>query len=447
MKGRRQWLLQCAGLAGASGLPLLGAGCRPVPESASESASEPATGVTLRFWAMGREGEVARELLAGFAQEHPQWRLRIDPLPWSAAHEKLLTAFAGDATPDVAQIGNTWMPEMTALGALTPLEPWLDATPAIGPADFFPGIWQTHRMDGRMMGLPWTVDTRLVYYRRDLFERLGLDGFPPDWSGWLAALRSLKARGWVRTPVLLPLTEFEPLLALALQDDRPLVSEDGHARFSGPGFRQALDFYLQLFREGLAPPATHNQIANLWQEFERGTFACFISGPWNMGELRRRLPASRQHLWAAAPLPGPRGPGFSTAGGSSLVLFERSRHKPQAWALIEYLSRPQVQQTLHRMTGNLPPRRSAWTLAGLTDDPAAQAFARQLERVRPAPALPEWERIANEMQLVAARLVHEGTPPAPALAALDARVNDILGKYRWMRARRRQAVVREGRVA
>ena len=112
---------------------------------------------------------------------------------------------------------------------------------------------------------------------------------------------------------------------------------------------------------------------------------------------------------------------------------------------MEYLSRPQVQQALHRLTGNLPPRRSAWRLAGLNEDPAAQAFARQLERVRPAPALPEWERIAQEMQLVAARLVHEGGPMAPALAALDARVNAILAKYRWMHARRMAVPDQQGR--
>ena len=77
----------------------------------------------IRFWAMGREGEVAPELLAGFERENHGVRLRVEQLPWSAAHEKLLTAVAGDATPDIAQMGNTWLPEMAALGALEPLQP------------------------------------------------------------------------------------------------------------------------------------------------------------------------------------------------------------------------------------------------------------------------------------------------------------------------------------
>src|SRR5512138_2701809 len=66
----------------------------------------------LRFWAMGREGEVAMRLLATFERENPGLHVQVEQLPWSAAHEKLLTAFAGEATPDLAQLGNTWLPEL-----------------------------------------------------------------------------------------------------------------------------------------------------------------------------------------------------------------------------------------------------------------------------------------------------------------------------------------------
>ena len=48
--------------------------------------------------------------------------MRVQQIPWTAAHEKLLTAFAGDATPDVCQLGNTWIPEFAALDALEPLD-------------------------------------------------------------------------------------------------------------------------------------------------------------------------------------------------------------------------------------------------------------------------------------------------------------------------------------
>lgn len=415
---RRRWL-QRAALAAAA-LPLAGCG-----RSASGRR-------TLRLWAMGREGEVAHELLAGFRVEQPQVDLRIEQLPWTAAHEKLLTAFAGDATPDVAQIGNTWLPEMVALGAVEPLDTWLRNSPAIAADDYFSGIWRTNLIDGKLQGLPWYVDTRLLYVRSDLLAKAGFNRMPDTWAGWQEAMQGLQRLG-VAHPQLLPLNEFEPLLALALQQDDELLRDGGRrGHFASPGFERALGFYLQMFERGFAPPLTNNQVANLWQEFGRGNVALYISGPWNLGEFRRRLGAEQQGQWTTAPLPGPNGPGASIAGGSSLVMFRRSRAKREAWALIEYLSRPEVQQHFYRLTGNLPPRRASWSADSLGRDPQALAFAQQLERVRPAPAVPEWERIAQEMQLFAARAVNEHTAPAAMARALDARVDEFLAKRRWM---------------
>ncbi|MEN9416514.1 MAG: hypothetical protein RI988_134 [Pseudomonadota bacterium] len=394
----------------------------------------------LRFWAMGREGEVAGALVEGFERENPGVRVRVEQLPWSAAHEKLLTAFAGDATPDLAQMGNTWLAEMAALGAIAPLEPWLQATPSVDPADHFPGIWATNQVGGAVVGIPWYVDTRLLFVRRDLLAQAGFTDMPEDWAGWRRCLAAVKAGG-VATPILLPINEFEPLLALALQQEEPVLREEGrHGNFSGPGFRRALDFYLGLFRDGYAPGVTHNQVSNLWQEFDRGMFAMFVSGPWNIGELQRRLPAARQRHWGTAALPGPTGPGASIAGGSSLVLFRRSRMQPLAWRLVEYLSRPHVQAEFHQLTGNLPPRRSSWAIAGrdgraLQDEPHARAFRLQLGRVRAAPAVPEWERIVQTMQAQAAQAVHGRLSAQEAVRALDTRVDAILEKRRWMLAR------------
>ena len=392
---------------------------------------------TIRFWAMGREGEVAAELVAGFERENPGVRVRVESLPWTSAHEKLLTAFAGDATPDMAQMGNTWLPEMAALDALEPLAPLLAGTPSIAAADHYAGIWQTNQVDGQTVGVPWYIDTRLLFLRRDLLARAGFEHPPVDWSEWTRCMAALQAGG-MATPILLPTNEFEPLLALALQQEGEVLREGGRlGNFAGPGFRRALQFYLQMFERGWAPGVTNNQVANVWQEFGRGSFAFYISGPWNIGEFKRRLPAALQPAWATAPLPGPEGPGASIAGGASLVLFRRSRVKPLAWKLVEYLTRPAVQLQFYRLTGNLPPRRSTWALprgdgTPLADDPHARAFAQQLERVRAAPAVPEWERIAQEMQLFAALAVHERGDLDATVRGLDVRVDAILEKRRWM---------------
>lgn len=133
-----------------------------------------------------------------------------------------------------------------------------------------------------------------------------------------------------------------------------------------------------------------------------------------------------------APLPGPHGPGASTAGGSSLVISRASRSKEAAWRLVEYLSQPAVQARFHAITGNPPPRRSTWDSPQLASDVYARAFRQQLELAKAVPKVAEWERIMDEMRLVSERVVDGGLDVDAAPAVLDARVDEILEKRRWL---------------
>lgn len=388
---------------------------------------------------MGREGEVVAALLPEFERVHPDIRVKVQQLPWTAAHEKLLTAFAGDVTPDICQLGNTWIPELVALNALEPLDRYVAASSVVDVDDYFAGIWDTNRIGGRLYGVPWYIDTRLMFYRRDLLRDAGFSAPPTSWPEWkqvLAAIQTQAPRD--HYAMLLPINEFEPLLALALQQDEPLLREDGRwGNFTGPGFRRALAFYLEIFQRGWAPLLGNAAISNVWNEFGRGRFAFYVSGPWNIGELQRRLPAGQQDTWMTAPLPGPHGPGASIAGGSSLVVFRASRHQAAAWRLIEFLSQPAVQSRFHALTGDLPPRRTTWQDPRLAADARARAFREQLERVKSAPKVPEWERIVTAMQQVAERAAHGDLSVEQAARELDARADRILEKRRWLLTRGR----------
>jgi multiple sugar transport system substrate-binding protein len=387
---------------------------------------------------MGREGEVVAELVPEFERSHPGIRVKVQQVPWTAAHEKLLTAFVGDATPDVCQLGNTWIAELAALNALAPLDGYVAASSIVRADDYFAGIWDTNRVDGTLYGVPWYVDTRLLFYRRDLLARAGFTAPPRSWDEWRTMLAAIHAQGAPdRHAILLPLNEFEPLLALGLQQDEPLLRDGGRwGNFASAGFSRALGFYLEMFERGWAPLLATGAVSNVWTEFGRGRFVFYVSGPWNIGELRRRLPAEQQDTWMTAPLPGPDGAGASIAGGSSLVIFRASRHPEAAWRLVEFLSQPQVQRRFHALTGDLPPRRTPWAEAALAADVHARAFREQLERVTPAPRVPEWERIANELRVVAERAVRGALTVDEATRELDARVNRILEKRRWLLARR-----------
>jgi multiple sugar transport system substrate-binding protein len=407
---------------------LLLAGC-------ARDADDP---ITLRFWAMGREGEVVQELVREFEAATPGIRVEVQKIPWSAAHEKLLTAYVGRATPDLAQLGNTWVPEFEALEALVALDDRVLASAVVHEADHFPGIWDTNVIDGRLYGVPWYVDTRVLFYRSDLLARAGHPTPPTTWRQWRAVLADVTASGNPGSyGILLPVNEWAQPVILGLQAGSPLLRDNAtYGAFSEPAFARAFTFYVDLFASGLAPPVGNNEVANLFQEFARGTFAMYISGPWNLGEFKRRLPAELQDSWSTAPMPAPddsaSAPGASLAGGSSLVVFRRSRHADAAWQLIEFLSRPEQQRRFYELTGDLPAHRAAWAHPALAGDLRADAFRQQLEHVVPTPKVPEWEQVTERIWVRAEQVVRGAATIDEALAGLDADVDRILAKRRWL---------------
>ncbi len=396
----------------------------------------------VRLWAMGREGEVVRRLVPEFERRHAGIRVRVQQIPWSAAHEKLLTAFVGGAMPDVFQLGSTWVPEFAAIGALEPLDTRLAASGAAPADDYFAGILDANRIDGTTYGVPWYVDTRLLFYRTDLLAQAGFSAPPTDWQTWVAAMTSVKQLvGPGNYAILLPVSEWQPPVILALQRGATLLRDgDRYGDFQSPAFRAAFAFYLDIFRRGLAPAAAEGQVANLYQDFAAGFFAFYISGPWNIGEFSARLPVELAGRWTTAPMPAPQPgvPGISIAGGASLAVSRTARDADAAWQLIEYLSEPASQVAFYRLTGDLPARRSAWADRALADNRYARAFWVQLQHLRAPPKIPEWERIASKITEYAEAAVRGDLDADAALAALDRDVDALLEKRRWLLERRGQ---------
>jgi len=387
---------------------------------------------TITLWVMGFEGEQVAKLLPEFERRNPGIHVDLQQMPVLSAHEKLLTAFAGDSLPDVTPLGNTWIPEFALLGALEPLDGRIATTPGVDVDDYYPGAWDSGVIDGTTYAVPWYVETRLPFYRVDLLREAGVERLPTDWEQWRAAMAAVKQEvGPNRFAILLPLNEPEPLLNLAIHD--PLLRDDGrYGNFRSEGFRRTLAFYKEIFDRGWAPKVGNTAISNVWDEFGKGYFSFYINGPWNIAEFRKRLPPELSDAWMTMPLPGPDGPGASVAGGTSFVVFRNSQHKDAAWKLVAFLSDPEVQVQFHGLTGNLPPRRSPWEDPELAGDRYARAFRDQLERAVPTPKVPEWERIATELKLVGELVANGRLDVDQAAAELDRRTDAILEKRRWM---------------
>ena len=391
------------------------------------------TRTVVEFWGLGREGEVVAEMIPEFERRNPGIRIVMQQIPWIAAHEKLLTAHVGDATPDVAQMGNTWVPEFVTVGALTELH-W----PAADQRDYFAGIWATNVVGGKLYGIPWYVDTRVLFYRKDVLATVGYPRGPRTWSEWIDCMERLQREKKSRYGILMPTNEHEHIEVLAMTSGSPFLKANGtRGAFREPPFRDAFAFYVSLFERGFAPKVSNTQVANLYQQFAQGEFVMHITGPWNVGEFRRRLPANMQDKWATAPLPArdatvPAGIGISMAGGASLVIFRGSPRKAEARKFIEFLSEPAQQVRFYELCGDLPARRSAWRAPALANDPYFPAFHAQLERVAPFPPVPEWEQIATAIYEHGEIAVRGVMTPDATLADLDRMSDRILEKRRWV---------------
>ena len=428
------------------------------------------TKTVVNFWAMGAEGERALPLIEEFEAAHPEIDVRVQQVPWNAAHEKLLTAFAGNSLPDVCQLGNTWIAEFDALGALTDLTKRVSESEKQGkiePSDFFPGVLQGNVIDGRVCGLPWYVDTRLLFVRTDILAKAGHAELPRTWDEWLQAMRDVQAIQPAGSYAMLaPTNEFETPVILGMQAGADMLRDGGRfGDFNSKAFRRAFELYVGIFNAGLAPKDSNTMISNVAQEFERGTFAFYVTGPWNVQGFRERLPASLEGKWTTCPWPSPDSPGagrtlaqladipvdrvhrigtkrseaLRSLGIESvvdLVMFENAsdeRRRDASWQLLEFLSQPQQQVRFTECTGNLPPGAKAWEASGMRSDPLFEGFYEQLQNVRPVPPAPEWEHIVTGELVKRAEAAINGRQTVDeALTELDQRVDEILEKRRWI---------------
>ncbi len=407
----------------------------------SFSCSKNEKGVTtIKFWAMGAEAEFLIKLIPEFEKENPGIKVHVQQMPWTAAQEKLITAVASDNTPDLCQLGNTWIPQFSSLNSITPMNKWIEKSASIKKENFFEGIWDTNIIDSIVYGIPWYVDTRVLFYRKDIFQRAGYDHSPKTWEELFDLSRKIKALfpNEDKYAIYLPTNEWAPFVIFGLQAGSDILKEKNtRGDFNSKEFKEAFNYLVKFHKERLAPIGI-SQVTNVYQAFADEYFSMYISGPWNIPEFKKWMKGDLTDKWSTAPLPAYKDnyPGVSLAGGSSLVIFNNSQHKEEAWKLIEYLSRPHIQIEFYKLLNDLPSIKEAWNDPILKDDPYMKAFYEQFFHVVATPKVPEWEQIAfSKVQQYAELAARNALTVDEALKQLDNDVDRILEKRRWLQSR------------
>lgn len=366
-------------------------------EDQSEAIDEGKASGTIDVWAMGTEGDMLQDFSAAFEEANPDATVKVTAIPWEAAHDKIAGAIASGETPDVSLIGTTWMGEFAEAGGLMPTPEGL-----VDESAFFPGAWGSTEVGGTSYGVPWYVETRVLYYRTDLAEKAGWSEAPQSWDDLKTFAEDMQSKGGAEYGLSLQPGQtgsWQTMMPFAWSNGATLTNEDGtEYTMDSPEMAEAIDYYTSFFKDGLSQTRLLDP-GELEGGFAKGTIGSFVSGPWHTGLVEDQ--GLTDDKYAVAPLPGPDGsPGTSFVGGGDLAVFDDSDNADNAWKYVQWLSEPETQQAFYDEVGDLPAVQEAWETGELAEDPQLQVFGAQLESTQAPPAVPTWEQLAGSIDAI-----------------------------------------------
>ncbi|MGV8909492.1 MAG: sugar ABC transporter substrate-binding protein [Propionicimonas sp.] len=387
-------------------------------DTAKSVSSGKATG-TISVWAFGGEGAALPKLATEFESANPGVKVNVTAIPFDAGHDKLATAITAGKTPDISQIGTTWMGEFATQS--------LDPTPAsIDKGSFFEGAQKTTDVGGTSYGVPWYVETRVVYYRKDLAAKAGITTLPTDWAGLKDMAKAMQTKAGAKWGIDLQpggQGSWQSVLPFAWSNGASVATDDQKKfTFDTPETTEAVKYWQSYFSDGIADkqPPLNSRGPN----FVSGKVPMFISGPWERGGIEELGKAGFKEKYGVMPMPKQK-TATSFVGGSDLVVFKNSKNRDSAWKFVQWLSEPATQVKFYALSTDLPSVKSAWQDPSLTSDPNLAVFGKQLEDAKAPPAIPTWEQVASAFDTEMEKVAKAGLDPAAALKTVQSKADSI----------------------
>ncbi|RHW43624.1 extracellular solute-binding protein [Neobacillus notoginsengisoli] len=404
-------------LTGVLALSGVLAGCSS--DSASNKKEET---TTINVWGMGEEAKSLPKIAEQFEKENENIKVKVQAIPWDKAHDKLLTAVASKKGPDVIQMGTTWIPEFADAGALKDLTPYLEKYPELATENFYEGSVETTKYENIIAGVPWYVDTRVLYYRKDLLEEVGYKEAPKTWDELRDAAKKLAARGKDQYGISIDTNEQSLAFMFARQNGSKLI--DGNKTlFNEKEFVEAVEYLNGFFKDGSAPIDLGIDII---PAFKEGMLPMFISGPWMVKIINDQTP-DLEGKWGTAVLPAKEN-NTSTLGGSNLSVFEHTKNEEAALKFLSYMSKPETQVKWLEITNSLPANKEAWEDKSLQENEYYKVFGEQLENAQPMPVIKPFERIAQTFLSSFEKVYRSGADVQKEMDEFNKKAEDILNK-------------------
>jgi lactose/L-arabinose transport system substrate-binding protein len=340
------------------------------------SSDDASDGTTLTVWTWDQPGQALEAAVPAFEQAHPGVTVSVENVGNPAIWGKITTGMAagGDGLADIMNIGADYMDnyletfpdgfaDLSALGA----DEYEDDYPA--------GLWQNAENDeGHVFGLPFEVNTNVLFYRDDLFQQVGIDVSQiTTWDELLDAGITLKEQTGVQLFAMDKAASEESSAnfgqLLARQAGTFFYDENGDITFNDEGSVAALDFIKRANDAGLVvdvPGGWDNLMTELKGE---ANVAILPSASW----MATVFPDTAPDLagdWAVRTLPSLVEDGYtaSSAAGTFLSVAGSSPHADLAWEFVEFaLATQEGQQLVYDGGGLFPAYEPMWTSDGFVE--------------------------------------------------------------------------------
>jgi ABC-type glycerol-3-phosphate transport system substrate-binding protein len=399
----------------AAGLVALTAGC------AGGSSSGGSGKQTVVFWEFDNSKPTLNayhQAISAFEKKNPDITVDMQVVPWSEQQQKITAALTTGALPDVSMLGNDVVAQYAHQGSLQPLDSYIKKWSAQEgqdvTADYWPGDKLYYHLNGHWYGAPVADETRMVYYRTDLFKKAGLDPSKPPTTWAELQADAVKLKKVTKTPLVLPMSKdydtVQIFMSVYLGYGARLL-QNGKCAADTPAFKQALSYYTGLAKKGLTPAdAAMYDGDKVSSVFVSGQGAMEIAGPSDWQTLQEN--ASLKGKVGIASIPaGPSGQ-YGFLGGWPLVMWKTSQHKDAAAKWIEFATSPKGGlNTIAKVSGILPGRKSLTNQAPWNTAPMS-SFASQLTKAQPYqypdPEIPQMGQIETSTVQAAVQRVATG---------------------------------------
>jgi multiple sugar transport system substrate-binding protein len=361
----RKSVLNFFGLVAAIAISIVG--CQTLPTSTVQNVPHVTT-VKLSGWgASPAEQKLLTGVLRDFEAQHPTIKVKYEQIS-DQYMDVMKTRLVGEAAPDVFYLDALEAPFLMSQGVLEPLDGYIK--PDFELTDFEPTLLDTFKYKATIYGLPKDYSTLALFYNKQAFTKAGIENPPQTWEELRAYAKKLTLdtnkdgridqHGFGENPELA--RQVYQIKAYGGQ----VVDLESRAAFASESRLQGLQSVVDQYRNERSSVQKSDVGANSGSEmFGQGKVAMVIEGNWAIPYLKETYPNLDFGTVEVPTINGQRNTMLFTV---AYVMNKQSKHKPEAWELIKYLT---GKQGMQKWTGTgfaLPTRKSVAINLGYDQD-------------------------------------------------------------------------------